>query len=168
MNSRSNILFFVLVFLLQLVISDYIHLGPWLFVTLMPFLIVAIPLQRSPHWVMLAAFIMGLLLDILSDGVVGLNAFAAVLAAAPRKFLYRLLVNADRQDKTVVPTPGECGLGKYLKFLAAVTAIYIAGYLLLDCVGSRPAVFILVRFAASTVLSTGVSLFLAYAIQNRK
>lgn len=168
MNSRSNILFFTLVFLLQLVISDYVHLGPWLFLTLLPFLIISIPLNRSVHWVMLSAFAMGILLDVLSDGVVGLNAFAAVLAAAPRKFFYRILVNGDRQDDTLVSTPAQSGLVKYLKFLGAVTAVYVAGYLLLDCVGSRPAFFVATRWVASTLLSTGVCLLLAFAIQNRK
>ena len=128
MNKPGNILFFILVFLLQLVISDYLNLGPWVCLTLVPFLILHIPLSRNPHWVMLAAFGIGLGLDILSAGVPGMNAFAAVLTAAPRKFFYRTL---------------------------------------LDCVSVRPAGFIAIRFAASTLASTALSLLLAIPLQNR-
>ena len=87
MSRLRSILFFILVFLLQLAISNYLNLGPWITISLIPFLIVQIPLQRSPHVVMLAAFGLGLLLDWLSAGVLGLNAFAAVMSAAPRRIL---------------------------------------------------------------------------------
>lgn len=167
MSKRGNLLFFVLVFLLQLIIADYLHLGPWVSLTLIPFLIVSIPLSRSPHAVMLAAFGLGLGLDILSAGVLGLNAFAAVLAAAPRKFFYRTLVNADRQDKTEVPLPAETGLVKYIKYLTAVLAIYLAAYILLDCVSVRPPAFLAVKFAVSTVASLALSLLLVIPLQSR-
>jgi hypothetical protein len=116
---------------------------------------------------MLAAFGLGLGLDILSAGVPGLNAFAAVLAAAPRKFFYRILVNSDRQDKTEVPLLKDIGLFKYLKYLTVLVAIYLAAYILLDCVSVRPAGFIAVKFAASTVASVLLSLLLAVPIQRR-
>jgi len=161
MNKPGNILYCILVFLLQLVLSDYVHLGPYVFLCLIPFLILNIPLSRGPHVLLLTAFAIGLGLDILSDGVPGLNAFAAVLAAAPRKFFYRRLVNGDRQDKTEIPVPGEVGVLKYLKYLSAVTAVYMAAYIALDCITFRPAEFILIKFAASTAASILLAFVLA-------
>lgn len=167
MNKTGDILFFVLLFILQLVISDYVHLGPWVTLTLIPLLIICIPLSRSPHAVMLIAFALGLGLDILSDGVPGLNAFASVLAAAPRKFFYRILVNADRQDKTEVPKIREVGLLKYLKYLGVITALYLAAYILVDCVSFRPPLFLLGQFLISWVASTALCLLLSLPLQNR-
>ena len=167
MSRFRDILFFVLVFLLQLALADYLHIGPWITVCLLPFLILIIPLQRSPHIVMLSAFGLGLLLDILSAGAVGLHAFAAVMAAAPRKFLYRVLVNNDRQDDTTVPLLRTAGFAKYVPYLLALTAIYVAAFVLLDCTSVRPVGFILVKFVASTVVSTALSLLLAFAYQHR-
>lgn len=167
MNKPGNILFFILIFLLQLVIADYVHLGPWVCITLIPFLLLHLPLSWRPHVVLLSAFGLGLGLDILSAGVPGLNAFAAVLAAAPRKVFYRTLVNADRQDKTEVPLLKDVGLLKYLKYLGALVAVYLAAYILLDCVSVRPAGFIAVKFAVSTVASVALSLLLAIPVQNR-
>jgi rod shape-determining protein MreD len=167
MNKSHSILFFVLVFLLQLVISDFLHLGPWVTVCLLPFMILQIPLSRRPHVVMLSAFGLGLLLDFLSAGALGLNAFAAVMAAAPRRFLYRLLVNRDRQDKTEIPTLRSAGNAKYIKYLLALTAIYVIAFVLLDCVSFRPVGFIIVRILASTVVSTALGILLAISFQHQ-
>ena len=103
-----------------------------------------------------------------ADGVPGLNAFAAVLAVAPRKFFYRLLVNADRQDKTEVPLPRIVGLAKYIKYLGVLTAIYLIGYIGLDCISFRPAGFILLKFLASWAASMVLALLLTLPLQNRK
>ena len=167
MKRPADIIYCILLFLLQLVISDYVHLGPWITLCLLPLLILQIPRSRSPHVVMLIAFGLGLGLDILSDGVPGLNAFAAVLAAAPRKFFYRLLVNAVRQDKTEVPLLRETGLLKYLKYLGVLTAIYLAAYTLVDCISVRPLGYIAAKFLISWVASTALCLLLALPIQNR-
>lgn len=167
MKRPADIIYCILLFLLQLVISDYVHLGPWITLCLLPLLILQIPRSRSPHVVMLIAFGLGLGLDILSDGVPGLNAFAAVLAAAPRKFFYRLLVNADRQDKTEVPLLRETGLLKYLKYLGVLTAIYLAAYTLVDCISVRPLGYIAAKFLISWVASMALCLLLALPIQNR-
>jgi len=167
MSKSHSILFFILVFLLQLALSNYLHLGPWIMVSLVPFLILQLPLRRSPHVVLLSAFGLGLLLDLLSAGVLGLNAFAAVMAAAPRKMLYRLIVNNDRQDETWIPLLRDAGTIKYGKYLFALTAIYLAAFILLDCVSVRPFGFILVKWVASTLASTAAGLLLAYAFQRR-
>ena len=167
MKRGSDIFYLVLLFLLQLVISDYVHLGPWVCLCILPLLLVHIPLSRSPHAAMLIAFALGLGLDILSDGVPGLNAFAAVLAVTPRKFFYRLIVNADRQDKTEVPYIDHVGLVKYLKYLGVLTAIYLAAYILVDCVSLRPAGFILGKFVISWVASTLLCLLLALPLRSR-
>lgn len=168
MKKPADILFFILVFILQLVLSDYVHPGPWVYLCLVPFLLMCIPLTRSPHVAMLLAFAIGLGVDVLSNGVPGLNAFAAVLAVAPRKFFYRLLVNADRQDRTEIPLPRETGMVKYLKYLGVLTAIYLAGYIALDCISFRPAHFILLKFAASWAAAMVAALLLTLPLQNRK
>lgn len=167
MKRPADIFYFVLLFLVQLVISDYVHLGPWICLNLIPLLILLIPLSYRPHAVLLIAFGLGLGLDLLSDGVPGLNAFAAVLAAAPRKFFYRTMVNADRQDKTEVPLMGEVGLVKYLKYLAVLTAIYLVAYVLVDCISFRPAGFIALKVIASWLASTALCLLLALPLQSR-
>ena len=85
----------------------------------------------------------------------------------PRKFFYRILVNADRQDKTEVPKIREVGLLKYLKYLGVITALYLAAYILVDCVSFRPPLFLLGQFLISWVASTALCLLLSLPLQNR-
>ena len=59
MKRPADIIYCILLFLLQLVISDYVHLGPWITLCLLPLLILQIPRSRSPHVVMLIAFGLG-------------------------------------------------------------------------------------------------------------
>ena len=167
MNPSRNILYFILVFLLQLAITDYLNLGPWVTVCVLPLLILLLPLSWSPQRMMIVAFALGLGLDVLSAGVVGLHAFAAVMAAAPRRTLYHYLVNNDRQDATETLTLRQAGFGKYSKMLLALTALYLAAFILLDCVSLRPFGFILGRFLASTAASTVLGLVLSLPVQNR-
>lgn len=168
MSKLTDILFFVLVFMLQVILTDYLHLGPYVYLCLIPFLILKIPFSRRPQLVLVAAFGIGLSLDLLADGVAGLNAAAAVAAAASRQLLYRPLVNRDRQDRTEVPVPAGVGLGKYLKYAVAVTAVYMAVYVLFDCVSFRPAGFVLLKFLASTLASAALGLLLTLSLQNRR
>lgn len=167
MNKPINLFFCILIFILQLIISDYLHLGSYISICLIPFLIFNIPLQMRPHFLLIAAFMIGLGLDILSDGVAGLNSAAAVAAAATKKFFYRIFINSDRQDATRVPIPQETGIAKYLKFATAVIVIYVAVYIALDCISFRPFLFVLAKFAASTAVSLALTLLLCLSYQNR-
>ena len=130
-GGKLNI-FFILVFLLQLIVSNYVHLGPYVFICFIPLLTVLMPLNWRPASVMLAAFGLGLLLDLLSDGVPGLNAGAAVFCAALRKPFYRILVNSDRQDKTIRISRKSIGNTKYFSLLAACILAFSLAFVLLD------------------------------------
>lgn len=167
-NKVTAIIFWTLVFLIQLAISDYLNLGTRVYLCLIPLIIINVPFSKGPQVTMLMAFGIGIALDILSDGIIGLNAASAVLAAALRKPIYRSFVNADRQDKTEVPTIYGSGILKYIEFLASVTAVYLLTYILLDCAGFRPIGFIALKFIVSLVVDVAVALLISASFLNRK
>ena len=55
-----RILFFVLLFVVQVVISDYLNLGPYVYICLIPFIILNIPFSRDTGIVMVEAFAISL------------------------------------------------------------------------------------------------------------
>jgi hypothetical protein len=89
------------------------------------------------------------------------------MTAAPHYLLYRRLLNNDRYEETRILRLRDIGFSKYFHYLLILTAIYLAAYILLDCVSVRPIGFILVKFVASTLASTALGLLLAYAFQRR-
>ena len=161
-NKLSDILYVILIFILQMLICDYVNLGPWLYLSLMPLIVLLIPRQIRIHGTMLIAFGVGLLLDVLSDGVLGLNAASAVLVAAFREVLYKNIINGDRQDRTRTVSVRTAGTLKFIYYLLASVSIFTACYVLLDCIGSRSVGFMAMTFAISTVSSTLICFLVSY------
>ena len=167
-NRAHDILFVFLVFLLQLALSRFVNLGAYVFICFIPLIITVIPLTDSPQRTMILSFAVALLFDFLSDGVMGLNSAAAVVAAALRKPLYRAFVNRDRQDKTSVPTAALVGTGKYLNYLTSVVAVYMLVYIALDCISFRPLSFVALKFLVSTIVNSALSLLVSVSFLNRR
>lgn len=142
MSKSNSVFYFVLVFILQLVMAHYVNLGPWVHISLLPLLVLVLPEQWRTQRTMLVAFALGLLLDLLSGGPLGLNSAAAVLAATPRKMML------ERKH----PNPLLC--------LVVMTALYLLGYFLLDGVSFHPFWFMPVKLLASLAASFAVSALL--------
>jgi len=167
MNKMDRTVFFVLIFFFQLAISDYLNLGPFIYICLIPLLILNIPKQISPKTVMLVSFGIGLLFDMMSDGVLGLNAAAAVLTAALRPILYKTIVNEDRQDKTVVPTVKIVGSVIFFRYLSSLMAVYLFAYIIADTAGTRSFWFIAAKIIVSVVVNVALSYLISLSINNR-
>lgn len=168
MSKAYHIVFCILVFILQLVVSRFLNFGPFIYVCFIPLVLSTIQLTDTPQRTMFISFLFALLFDLLSDGVLGLNASAAVIVAVLRKPMYRWLVNADRQDRTVVPLISDIGLVKYIKYLSAVVVLYLFIYILFDCISFRPFGFILLKLIISTVVNVFLSLVISSSFLNRR
>ena len=164
----NRIVFSVLVFIVQLIICNYVHISPLVGIYLLPLIIFCLPLNWRPVSVMVISFGLGLLLDLLSGGLLGLNAGAAVFAAALRKFSYRVSVSRDRQDKTIFATPRTVGAVKFYAFLSCGTVLYTAACVALDCITFRSGTFILAKFALSSLVSLAVSFIISFSFLNRE
>lgn len=148
-NQHFGVLYFLLV-IAQAVLSNFCQLGPYVMLSMLPAMVLCIPLNVGTIRCMFIAFASGLCIDWLSEGVVGLNAAAILPVALLRKPIIRLFLGEDliiRKDSFSFRKNGE------LKISAAIIAsllIYVVTYVLLDGAGARPAWFILARIFAST------------------
>ena len=82
--------FWVAYFLLlvaQILLSNYFLFTPYITLSILPVMVLCISTRIAPYVCMLIAFGSGLMVDWLSEGVLGLNAFAlvpvALLGAVP-------------------------------------------------------------------------------------
>lgn len=166
-NDNHRTIFFTMVFIIQLIISNYVHLGPYVYICLLPLIIAGMPMKWRPSFVMIVSFGLGLLLDLLSDGTLGLNAGAAVFCSALRKQSYRLIISRDRQDKTIYVSPKTAGTVKFFSFLVTGIITYTLAYVLLDCLDFRGIVFIFFKFIASSLVNVVLILLLSVSFLNR-
>lgn len=166
-SNGNNTIFFVLVFIVQIIISNYVPISPYVYICLLPLIIISLPLNWRPVPMLLLAFGMGLLLDLLCGGILGLNAGAAVFAAALKRLSYKMFVTRDRQDKTIHATPKTIGSGKFFVFLTSSIILYSLAYVLMDCISFRDWTFILIKFAASVIVNVALSVLLSISFLNR-
>jgi cell shape-determining protein MreD len=147
-----RILYIALLFVLQVIANDYLNLGPYIYVCFLPVMIMIAPVERSSIQSMFIAFGLGLLVDLLSDGVLGLNAAAGVFMAGAMQFIFIITVNDENYDRKDCPTLYDVGTRKFLRFLIFSMLIYFAVYVLLDCIGTRTFIFFLERLAATVAV----------------
>ena len=86
---------YLLFLALQLVLSNYAHITPYVMLTLLPVMVLCIPIRVGTTGAMCIAFATGLVVDLLSEGLLGLNALALVPVALARNSILRLLFGAS-------------------------------------------------------------------------
>ena len=127
MNNLKYVILGVFLLLIQLLISGYINIWPMLYIAVFPLLVITLPYTCNHIVSILTAFCFGLLVDILSDGVLGLNAAAIVAIAYFRPLLFRVAVSKTTLENTIEITQRTIGTAQFLlvkqnRFIPVVAA----------------------------------------------
>ena len=149
---------YLLLLLAQLLLSNYFNISPYLMVTILPVMVLCIPIRVGPAPAMLIAFATGLVVDLLSEGLLGLNALALVPVAGLRFPLIRLMFGEELFARKEDFCPRRHGLGKAAAATFLALAVFILIYVWADGAGTRPFWFCAARWAASLAASLLLSL----------
>ena len=79
----------------QMVICNYFKVSPYVYVTILPAMILALPLKIGTIGSMAVAFVTGLGVDFLAEGIIGLNALALVPVALVRLPLLQMVMGDE-------------------------------------------------------------------------
>ena len=154
MKTEQNfwLLYFLLV-IAQSVISNYFQFSPYSVISILPAMVMCIPLQTGTSVCMIIAFASGLGIDFLSEGVTGLNAAAVLPVALTRKQLIRSFLGEDiiaRQDSFSFQ---KNGASKVMLAMSTAVMIFLIIYIILDGAGTRPLWFNAARFGISMAVN---------------
>ncbi len=149
---------YVLLLLAQLLISNYFHVTPYVMLTLLPVMVLCIPLRIGTIGAMLIACLTGLTIDILSEGVLGLNALALVPVAYIRKGLVNLIFGPELFARKADFSVARYGFAKVATALLLSLLLFLVIYIWADGAGTRPLWFNGIRLAASLATSFLVSI----------
>lgn len=149
-NVTSWALFFCLL-VVQLMVTNYVHLSQFVVISILPALIMCLPMSLSSVWVMLIAFATGLSVDLLAEGVVGLNALALVPVAAARKLVVGAICGNDVVERGSDFNFKKNGVAKVSVIILLPLMLYLLIYIAADGAGMRPFWFNAGRFIASTL-----------------
>ena len=160
MRKNSYYFVFLLLVALQMLICNYLSLAAWLMLSILPVMILCVPLRLPTFWTMLLAFATGCAVDLLSEGILGLNALALVPVAAVRKDIIRLIFGdelfARKEDFSV----RKNGFGKVALAIFLVQALFLVIYIWADGAGTRPFSFNAIRFGISLLAGWALSLII--------
>ena len=156
---RSFLLVYIILLAIQMLLSDFVRLSPYVTLTILPVMVLCIPVRTSPTLAMIIAFFSGLAVDFFSDGVLGLNALALVPVAALRFPVIRLVMGNEILEKKETFSIAKTGFGKISTMILMVQAVFLAIYILADGAGTRTIVFNALRFSLSLIAGYLLSLF---------
>ncbi len=143
----------ILLVVCQIVICDCVFLGPMVTVTLLPAIVMFLPLYTRTEVSMLIAFAAGFAVDWLSDGVLGLNMAALVPVALMQKPLVRLFIGEDTVVRTEALSVVKSGWPRMLALVTVATAVFLLVYVVLDGAGERSPGFTAARLGCSLAAS---------------
>lgn len=153
MRDGRFIVSFILLMIIQLPLAKNCQIGPYIYISLLPALTLCLPTGMRTSGVMAVAFACGLVVDMLADGVIGLNAAAVVPVAALQKTLIRKLIDEEIVNRGYSFSFYNNGYGKIGLALLVCCVVYFAVYVFLDSAGTRPLGFNLGKACASIAVS---------------
>ena len=140
---------YLLLAIVQMLICNYFHLTPYVLLTILPVMVLCIPIRVSTVGAMCVAFATGLAVDLLSEGVLGLNVLALVPVAFARTSVIRLIFGAELFSRKEDFSIRKSGFGQVALAILLVQSLFLVVYIWADGAGTRPFLFNLIRFAAS-------------------
>ena len=159
-GQNFKLLYFLLV-ICQIVICNFSYLGPYVMLSILPAMIMCIPLSVSTAGCMIIAFVTGLSVDWLSEGLIGINAASLLPVALARQTFIRIFLGEDIINRKDSFSVRKNGLGKVLIAMTAAYMLFLCIYIFLDGAGTRPFWFGAARFAVSLVVNLTLAILTA-------
>jgi len=153
MNNNRFITVYVLMLVLQLILTKCCQIGPYLYINLLPAMIFCMPTTRSTSFVMLIAFLSGFLVDALADGPLGLNALALIPCAFVQKPLIGFIIDEDVVERGYSFSFHQFGYIKVGFALLIEVFIFFILYVLFDGAGERSVGFNVAKIFLSSLVS---------------
>lgn len=154
-------IYFILLVTAQMLITNFFHFTPYVMLTMLPAMVLCIPLSKSTIQAMFIAFAAGLAVDMFAEGVYGINTVALVPVAALRKPIVRFVFGKDYIVREEDFSIRKNGIGKVSMAIFLVLLVYLPIYFLVDGAGQRPLWFFFARLGASLLACLVVSLIVS-------
>lgn len=140
---------YLLLLLAQLLLTNYCRFTPYLTLTILPVMVLCIPIRVSTVGALAIAFASGLTVDFLAEGLPGLNALALLPVAYARKGIIRLIFGEELFARHEDFSTQRSGFGQLLMALVMAQALFLLIYIWADGAGTRPLWFQAARFGIS-------------------
>lgn len=158
----NNLLKFILItalcLLVQLAIGEFVNFHPLIYIVILPWLIIIIPPQVKQIPLMLISLCIGLLIDILSDGIIGLNAAALIGVGYLKAPVLSFVVNKKNVQSNQIISSETYGIKSFALICLILYSIFFIIYIGLDGLGYVPVLYSIMRFLLFVITNTIIAI----------
>ena len=158
---------YILLFLAQVAVWNYFNFTQYLWLVYLPALILCLPLEYGTVRAMVVAFLSGLAADFLVTGQLGLTSLALVPVALMRQSVVRLAFGSELFARGEDLSFHRQGWQKFLLCIVILTSIYLVIHIWVDGAGMYSLAFCAIKFGISLLVSSAVSMAIAYLMLER-
>ena len=152
---------FVLLTIAQIVLCNFLSLPGYAVLSVLPVLILMLPLRMGDIPMMAVAFALGFAVDFFSTGMLGLTSAALVPVGLARNSLISLLFGEELGPREGELTITIFGVPKFALATLLLCVLYFAVFVWVDSAGTLGFWACLLRAALSILVSTPVCLAVA-------
>lgn len=163
-KSNHFVLLSILIVLLQAVLDNYVAFNASIYLMLTPLILCLMPNRLRGIPMLLAAFFLGLVSDLLGNGILGMSASAMMVLVLVRYPLIRAFTNENSLEKYVYPSPLSMGPARFAGYLLILYFVFLCIYVKWDSAGLVPTSLILGRIVLGTLLNVGIGYFFAWMV----
>lgn len=157
-TNRNNALIYILLVVAQILICNFINLGQYLKLSILPVMVLCLPLTIPAAGLMLISAVCGLAVDWLAEGILGLNMLAIVPVAFIRNMVVNLLFGKDHTERGDGFSIRKNGFVRVSVAILICQAVFLTIYVIADGAGTRPFLFNLIEVGVSLVCGCIISL----------
>ncbi len=149
---------YLLLLAAQVLLWNFCDFTPLLVVTLLPVMILCLPLKCGTTGCMLIAFASAFAADFLVGAPLGLSCLALVPVAFLRRPVLSAVFGSELFARGEEISSGRLGWTKLLLASVLLNAVFLLIYILADCAGTVPLWAMAVKFFASLALDSALAL----------
>lgn len=158
---RRYYLLSLLMMLFQVLLTVFLGLKPYFVVAMLPTVVLFLPVRTSTPAALILTFVSGFIVDLLSDGVLGLSAAALLPVALARFTIIKFVFGEDIISRMEDVTLSRQGVAKSALAIAISLSIFLIVFIWADGAGMRPFWFNSARFIVSLLFNTVFGLIIA-------
>ena len=152
---------FAVLAVIQIVLCNFLYLSRYAVLSILPVLILMLPLRYGNVAMMLIAFALGFAVDFFSTGSIGLTSAALVPVGLARGAVVVLLFGDELGPREGELTLNWFGVPKFALATLILCSLYFIVFVWIDASGTLGFWPCMLRFALSTLISTPVCLGVA-------
>mgnify|MGYP001810173286 CR=1 FL=1 len=163
-----DIIQFLLLVAAQILVSSFVNFGPSVLICFYPFYILSKNPKTPIGQLLITSFVLGLLIDFFSNGMLGLNASASVFLAFIQPVLMKLILRSGDLDKKSRPGIYNSGITRYTIYILTGLFFHHIFLTIVENFGTPFVAESLVRVLFSVLLNTLIIILIDYGIFYKK